>query len=76
MIPVDMSGHGAGTRNSRVTAFKINIPPAADRPSDLEDRATTPQRNRQILARMPMFGGTNLIDRLKPAATVLGLIGS
>src|SRR5205807_9479775 len=32
-----------------------------------------PARNRDILARMPAFHGTNLIDRLKPAATVLGV---
>ena len=31
-----------------------------------------PVRNREVLDRMPNFAGTNLIDRLKPAATALG----
>jgi hypothetical protein len=32
-----------------------------------------PVKNREILARMPPFYGTNLTDRLKPAATLLGV---
>ena len=32
-----------------------------------------PARNREILDRMPPFYGTNLTDRLKPAATLLGV---
>ena len=71
LIPVDMSGHGAGDSEFAVSAFKVEIPTdVVDHPiwRIVED----PQRNREILARMPMFTGTNLIDRLKPAATLLG----
>jgi hypothetical protein len=32
-----------------------------------------PERNRQVLSDLPIFHGTNLIDRLKPAATALGV---
>ena len=32
-----------------------------------------PDRNRQVLSALPIFYGTNLMDRLKPAATALGL---
>jgi len=71
LIPVDMSGHGTGDSEYSISSFKVNIPPEAiDHP--IWRIVDDPERNRQILARLPMFGGTNLIDRLKPAATLLG----
>ncbi len=71
LIPVDMSGHGAGDSEFAITAFKVHIPPEViDHP--IWRIVDDPERNREILARMPMFTGTNLIDRLKPAATLLG----
>jgi hypothetical protein len=73
MIPVDMSGSatgGDGTLND--IPLKIQIP------SDAENHpiwhiVDDPAKNRTILAGMPLFYGTNLTDRLKPAATVLGV---
>jgi len=71
LIPVDMSGHGGGDSEFSVSSFKVNIPPEAiDHP--IWRIVDDPERNREILARLPMFGGSNLIDRLKPAATLLG----
>ena len=50
---------------------RIAVPPTAeDHP--IYRFTDNPLKNRQILARMPAFRGTNLIDRLKPAATLLG----
>lgn len=68
LIPVDMSGGGRGFYTRR---FKVRIPDEAmDHPvwQLLED----PRQNRAALEKMPQFYGTNLIQRLKPAATVLG----
>jgi len=71
LIPVDMSGHGTGDSEFSVTSFKVDIPPEAmDHP--IWRIVDDPERNREVLARLPMFGGSNLIDRLKPAATLLG----
>ena len=53
-------------------SFSVVIPPQAmDHP--IWRIVDDPERNRQVLAAMPTFYGTNLIDRLKPAATALGL---
>jgi hypothetical protein len=73
MIPIDMSGSatgGDGTLND--VPLKIQIPPEAESHPIwhiVDDFA----KNRTILAGMPLFYGTNLTDRLKPAATVLGV---
>jgi uncharacterized membrane protein len=72
LIPVDMSGNGTPRSPYYDGSFRVAIPPqAAEHPiwRILDD----PERNRQVLRRMPMFYGTNLTDRLKPAATALGL---
>jgi hypothetical protein len=73
MIPVDMSGTATGGDGTlRDYRFKVQIPPEAQSHPIwhiVDDRA----KNREILARMPVFYGTNLTDRLKPAATVLGV---
>ncbi len=72
LIPVDMNGHGTGDSEFCVHAFKVKFPgDAINHP--IWRIVENPERNREILARMPMFTGTNLIDRLKPAATVLGV---
>ena len=72
MIPVDMREHGVPDSEFAVSAFKVSIPPSViEHP--IWRIVDDPERNREVLARMPMFTGTNLIYRLKPAATVLGL---
>jgi uncharacterized membrane protein len=72
LIPVDMSGNGTPRSRYYDGSFRIAIPPqAAEHP--IWRIVDGPARNRQVLRRMPMFHGTNLIDRLKPAATALGL---
>jgi hypothetical protein len=75
MIPVDMSGSatgGDGTLND--IPLKIQIPPEAES-HPIWHIVDDPAKNRTILAGMPLFYGTNLTDRLKPAATVLGVAG-
>jgi hypothetical protein len=72
LIPLDMTGHGTGETQFSVNKFKITIPrEALDHP--IWRIVDDPARNRAILARLPMFGGTNLLYRVKPAATVLGI---
>ncbi|MFI5454521.1 MAG: hypothetical protein ACHRXM_03635 [Isosphaerales bacterium] len=72
LIPVDMTGHGGGDSEFSVSPFKVNIPPETiDHP--IWRIVDDPERNREVLARLPMFTGTNLVDRLKPAATLLGI---
>jgi uncharacterized membrane protein len=70
LIPVDMSGGRIGS-GYITQQFRVTVPPQAlDHPiwQLLED----PERNRRALQRIPVFYGTNLIQRLKPAATLLG----
>jgi uncharacterized membrane protein len=72
LIPVDMNGDGTPRSPYYDGSFRVAIPPqAAEHP--IWRIVDDPDRNRQVLRRMPMFYGTNLIDRLKPAATALGL---
>ena len=73
MIPVDMSGSatgGEGTLND--ISLKVQIPPEANG-HPIWHFDDDPAKNREILNSMPILQGTNLTDRLKPAATVLGL---
>jgi uncharacterized membrane protein len=73
LIPVDMSGHGrSGARSPyHDGSFRVVVPRrAATHP--IWRIVDDPARNGNVLARMPMFHGTNLTDRLKPAATALG----
>ena len=73
LIPVDMSG----PRRRPIGILRRLVPgrsPAGGRrPPDLEDRRRPGRAIARSSTRMPMFHGTNLIDRLKPAATALGL---
>ena len=72
MIPIDMSGDGPGRHAQYYDGdFRVVVPPesAAHPIWRIDD---DPARNRAILDRMPLFHGTNLTDRLKPAATLLG----
>jgi uncharacterized membrane protein len=72
IIPVDMNGRGRASSPYFNGSFGVRIPPqAAEHP--IWRIVDDPIRNRQVLAQMPMFTGTNLIDRLKPAATTLGV---
>lgn len=67
LIPFDMTGR----RDYLGQSFSVEIPAsAATHPiwQLLED----PGKNRDALRAMPQFGGTNLISRVKPAATLLG----
>jgi hypothetical protein len=67
-----MSGRGPARSQYYDGSFHVLVPPAvADHP--IWRIVDDPIRNRQVLDRMPMFYGTNLTDRLKPAATALGL---
>jgi uncharacterized membrane protein len=73
LIPVDMAGQaddpGRGFANGQ--AFRVTVPSEAER-HPIWRIVDDPMRNRQILEQMPPFNGTNLIARLKPAATPLG----
>jgi len=72
LIPVDMSGHGPGRSEYYNGPFRVVIPPqAAEHP--IWKIVDDPERNRDVLRRLPVFYGTNLTDRLKPAATALGM---
>ena len=71
LIPVDMTGGTLG-RGWLYHNFSVKIPEEAlSHPiwKIVED----PEQNRRVLERMPQFGGTNYILRLKPAATILGI---
>ena len=72
MIPIDMSGSGTNRAEAHYGAFKVTIPPQAET-HPIWRIVDDPVRNRGILDRLPIFYGTNLTTRLKPAATALGL---
>jgi hypothetical protein len=73
MIPIDMSGNGPGQSSQFYNGdFQVLVPPdVVNHP--IWRIVDNPDKNREIIARMPPFHGTNLTDRLKPAATLLGL---
>ena len=72
LIPVDMSGRGPQRSEYYQGTLRVVIPPQAmDHP--IWRIVDNPERNREVLAALPTFYGTNLTDRLKPAATALGL---
>ncbi len=67
LIPFDMTNR----RDYANQSFRVEIP------SDVEDHPIwqlldDPEKNRAALDAMPQFLGTNLIERVKPAATMLG----
>jgi uncharacterized membrane protein len=70
LIPVDMKGGSLG-RGWLYNNFHVRVPDEAlSHPiwRIVEDR----DQNLKVLAQMPIFYGTNYIQRLKPAATALG----
>jgi uncharacterized membrane protein len=72
LIPVDMSGqaNSPGRGTAWGTEFQVTVPAEVER-HPVWRLAEDPAENRRILRRMPRFTGTNLIGRLKPAATAL-----
>lgn len=73
LIPVKMSGERPGSLGEGYTfgQLRVVIPGAVER-HPIWRMAEDPLLNISILNRMPAFSGTNLIDRVKPGATVLG----
>src|SRR5581483_1765574 len=72
MIPVDMSqtpSGPSGTLND--VTLQVRVPPEAES-HPIWHILDDPVTNREVLASMPAFYGTNFTDRLKPAATALG----
>jgi uncharacterized membrane protein len=76
LIPVEMGnptqqngGQGRGTCWG--VNFQVRVPKEVER-HPIWRIVDEPVRNRQVLEQMPPFIGTNLIERLKPAATALG----
>jgi uncharacterized membrane protein len=76
LIPVEMGdpgqqngGQGRGTCWN--VSFQVRVPKEVER-HPIWRIVDDPVKNRQVLERMPPFIGTNLIERLKPAATALG----
>jgi uncharacterized membrane protein len=74
IIPVKMTGALLGPSNQGYTwgQFRIAIPADAER-HPIWRIVEDPVKNRAILDRLPIFLGLNLVDRVKPGATVLGL---
>jgi uncharacterized membrane protein len=78
LIPVDMGAWGLERGFGNIIywgqgkLFRVVVPPAAQGHPIwhfTDDR----ERNRAILEKMPNFYGCNLVERLKPGATILGL---
>jgi uncharacterized membrane protein len=67
LIPFDMTGR----RDYLSQSFTVNIPNEAET-HPIWKLLDDPQQNRAALEAMPHFTGTNLISRIKPAATLLG----
>jgi hypothetical protein len=72
LIPVDMSGRGTLRSQTYWGPLRVVIPSQAES-HPIWRIVDDPVRNRAILDRLPGFYGTNLTNRLKPAATPLGL---
>jgi uncharacterized membrane protein len=72
LIPVDMGGSSnSPTRGTGWgISFYARVPKEAER-HPIWRIVDDPVKNRQVVDRMPPFTGTNLIERLKPAATPL-----
>jgi len=72
LIPVDMSGRGHDRSENFWGNLRVVVPPKAiDHP--IWKIVDDPERNRRVLASIPTLYGSNLTDRLKPAAIALGL---
>ncbi len=78
LIPVDMGQWGLERGFENIIywgsgrLFRVVVPPEAQG-HPIWHFTDDSARNRAILAKMPVFYGCNLVDRLKPAAMVLGL---
>jgi uncharacterized membrane protein len=73
LVPVDMSGQAEspGRGTCWGVNFNVKVPADAER-HPIWRIVDDPEKNRQVLDKMPAFTGTNLVERLKPAATALG----
>jgi uncharacterized membrane protein len=71
LIPIDMKG-GALGRGWVYHSFHVQVPEEAQS-HPIWRIVEDPAQNRRVLAAMPPFRGTNFMQRLKPAATVLGV---
>jgi uncharacterized membrane protein len=69
LIPADMSGGSIG-RGSVYHTFQVRIPEEA-LAHPIWKIIDDPVQNRRAIERMPPFHGTNYMQRLKPAATLL-----
>lgn len=69
LIPIDMAGGRIGS-GWLYHQFTVTIPEEAQT-HPIWRIVEDPQQNRQVLAAMPPFLGTNYMQRLKPAATAL-----
>lgn len=67
LIPFDMTGR----RDYLAQSFRVAIPEESQS-HPIWKLLDDPDQNRRALAAMPAFSGTNLISRVKPAATLLG----
>jgi uncharacterized membrane protein len=70
LIPVDMTGGQIG-RGWLYHTFRVRVPEEAHS-HPIWRIVEDPAQNRRVLEAMPAFLGTNYIQRLKPAATLLG----
>jgi uncharacterized membrane protein len=73
LIPIDMGGtsNSPGRGTCWGVSFRVKVPREVER-HPIWRIVDDPGKNRQILDRMPAFTGTNLVERLKPAAIGLG----
>ena len=78
LIPVDMGQWGLERGFENIIywgtgrLFRVVVPPEVQG-HPIWHFADDAARNRAILSKMPVFYGCNLVERLKPAAMVLGL---
>ena len=73
MIPVDMSGHGPAAIRELLGNVACRDSSASRSTIRSGKLSMTPSATARCSPALPMFYGTNLTDRLKPAATALGL---
>ena len=71
LIPIDMAGGSLG-RGWVYHQVRVRIPPEAES-HPIWRIEEDPAKNKQVLDSMPMFLGTNYIQRLKPAAVTLAV---
>jgi len=77
LIPVDMGAWGLECGFANIIywgagrIFRVVVPPEAQG-HPIWHFADNRERNGAILEKMPIFYGCNLVERLKPAATILG----